>query len=380
MAEKKETKDKLIEESPTLRDTIEETFDELLGKGENNEESGSGEFEDGGDVLGESGDLEDEDERSGEPTGSEAELGVEEEEGAVDEDDGAVEADDGLQEEEGEDEEEGEEGREESEEIDPAVTSLDPLEYWPDDVKAAFVDMPSKAQEFFMRSYKGMQADYTQKVQSVADIHKAIDPVREELAKTGVSEGEMIRRFVAVHKRLEDDPAAAVKWIAELYGVDASGVVTDKPAASPADDRVSALEERISVQDQRAAIEHAHAVNSEVVKLREEGKMPLYEEAEPLMIQVVQSAQASGQTVPSVMEIYEHVVWSNPTLREKHLAKSDLEKKRQKVVEKKKNVAKSKRAAGKRRSTKSPTAGEVRTPVTLRDELSQRLDEAMRAK
>jgi hypothetical protein len=377
-------KDPAVEEpeAETLRDAIDKAYDDVMGKGEDDgEKGGSSELEDGGLHDDDGRELEDEDERSGESTGAETELGGEEEEGGIDEssvededDDDEDSSDEASDDEEGEDEEEDEEGREEGEVDDLDVGEIEPPDFWPDDVKAEFSRMPPKAQEYYVNSFKGMQADYTTKMQGIAEVQKAIDPVREELVSTGVSEGEMIRRFVAVHKKLESDPAGAIEWIAELYGVD---VKTPKAETTELETpRVDALEEKMSAREQRDAIAKAHAVNDEVVKLRGEGKMPLYEQAEPIMMQLVQRAQALREPLPSVMELYDQAIYGNKSLREKHLAQGDLDVKKRRIAEKKKNLAKSKRAAGKSKSSKPTATREKRKPLTLKEELSMRYDQA----
>ena len=368
----------------TIRSGLEEAIEKLTGE-EADDEAGHGEEQEGRVLHGGERPESEQEERPGEPAGSEAELDGEEDEGGVDEDDGSVgegEAEDGLQleageDEEGEIEEEDEEGREASEvDSDLDAGEIEPPDYWPDDVKSEFSKMPPKSQEFYMNSHKGMQADYTNKMQGIAEVHKAIDPVRDDLVKTGVSEGEMIRRFVAVHKKLEDDPVSAVRWIANMYGVK----VPELPG-EVADDvppKVAEIDERVKNQEVYQAIERAKAVNVEVEKLKSDGKMPLYAEAEPVMMQIVQQLAATGQQLPGVMDIYERAIWNTPQLREKHLAQSQADDAKRKIVDKKKDVAKSKRAAGKTTGT-SRTVKKKRKPKTLRDELSARYDEAARS-
>lgn len=348
-------------------------------------EKGDDDGEEGG-VL-QAGDREEpeREERGGEPARSEAELGRQEEEGRVDGDEGSVAegGDDALRIEEAEgveeraEEREGAEGEGEGkEEVDLLAGELEPPDFWPAPVKDEFKKMPRKSQEFYMNSYKGMQADYTQKMQGVSEIHRAIDPVREDLAKTGVSEGEMIRRFVAVHKRLESDPRAAVKWIADLYGVPVE--VRGGEAEDDTPPKVRELDERVRVQEMTVALERAKNVNAEIEHLKSSGKMPLYAEAEPVMMRLVQQARQTGQPIPPLMELYETAVWVTPQLREKHLAQSRVESTRTKLEETKKDVAKAKRAAGKTTGAPTAPADKKRRPATLREELSARYDEAMR--
>lgn len=373
-------------ELPSIRDALTKAFEEV----EDGNESGQSGIEDGGDVHAEGREVEDGDERPGESAGAETELGVEEEGGdeehvleGSDEDPEEIEAveeaedvEDYVQDEVGEEEDEG---REESEEVVLDAGDLEPPDFWPDEVKSEFSKMPPKSQEFYMNSFKGMQADYTQKMQGISEIKRAVDPVRDELVKTGVSEGEMIRRFVAVHKKLEEDPAKGIKWVAEMYGVDINAPVGASEEKPPADPRVDRLEAVVTEQERNAAIERAHAANAEIMELRKAGKMPLYEEAEKIMIGAVAELQQKGQPIPPVIDLYEDVVWRTPALRERHLANSEVAKRQTKLKEKKKNVAKSKRAAGKRTPSGVPPAKERRGKGTIRDELSRRYDEAMRA-
>ena len=371
---------------PSIRDALTKAFDEVeteIEEVDDGDESGQSGIEDGGDVHGEGREVEDGDERPGEPTGTEAELG-EQEEGGDEEhvlegsDEDPEEREETVEDsDEDEDGEEEDQGREEGEEVVLDAGKLEAPDFWPDEVKSEFKKMPPKAQEYYINSFKGMQADYTHKMQSIAEVKKAIDPVREELAATGVSEGEMIRRFVAVHKRLEKDPAAAIKWVADLYGVDMNAPAGESKEP-PADPRVDRLEAVVTEQERNAAIARAHAVNAQVNELRKAGKMPLYEEAEPIMIQAVAGLQQAGQPIPEVMALYEEVVWRTPALREKHLANSEVAKRQGKLEEKKKNVAKSKRAAGKRTPSSVPPVKEKRGKGSIRDELSRRYDEALR--
>lgn len=349
---------------------------------------GQGNGEDGG-VLQAGGREEPElEERADEPAGSEAELGRQEEESRVHEDSGSVGEEEGHGEEETLREGEagrpregaGDEGREgsegEEEEVKLLAGELEPPDFWPGNIKEEFKRMPRKSQEFYLNSYKGMQADYTQKMQSIAEVHRAIDPVREDLTKTGVSEGEMIRRFVAVHKRLEEDPQKAIKWIADLYGVPVevrgAAVEDDEPP------KVKELSERIRVQEMTQALERARSINTEIEHLKASGKMPLYAEAEPVMMRLVAMARAAGQPLPPLMELYEQAVWVTPQLRERHLAHKSAADAKAKLEETKKDVAKAKRAVGKTDGASAEPAPKKRRPTTLRDELSARYDEAMR--
>ena len=91
----------------TIRSGIEDAFDEIMGKEEDGE-TGHGEEQEGRVLHGGERPESEQEERPGEPAGSEAELDGEEDEGGVHEDDGSVgegEAEDGLQLEAGEDEE-----------------------------------------------------------------------------------------------------------------------------------------------------------------------------------------------------------------------------------------------------------------------------------
>lgn len=369
----------------SIRTGLEEAIDSLVGKEDANEEGGSGDEQDGGSLHGSERDESESEERGDQSTGAEAELGEQEDEGELDQDDGSVEGeeedDNALQGEEGEDEEEDEEGREEGEvDEDEVFGELEPPDFWPDQVKQEFRRMPPKSQEFYLNSYKGMQADYTTKTQAIAEIQRAIEPVREELAASGVSDGEMIRRFVAVHKRLEKDPREAIRWIGQLYGIDVS-----VPKGSEDDDedvppKVKEIDERLSRREVQEAIERAKSINAEVNKLRDEGKMPFYEEAEPAMMRAVAQIRRAGGQLPGVLELYEQVVWTIPELREKQLAQSRTEEDRRKLEEKKKNVAKSKRAAGKSEARKVEPAKKKRGPMTIGEELSMRFDEAARSR
>lgn len=149
------------------------------------------------------------------PDGDELEL-------AADEDDQG--SDD--EEAEGDDtdaETEGEEGDDEGEELE----ALEPYAQWPEDFKAAFADLPPKAQHFVMNTARSMQADYTKKTQALTQerqyygqLGQIISPRVQGWALNGMSPVQAIHQVLALSDYAAQDPVGFAQHLCRMRGVD----------------------------------------------------------------------------------------------------------------------------------------------------------------
>lgn len=225
---------------------------------------------------------------------------------------------------------------------------------WSDDAKEEFMELPPKQQESVVNAFKGMQADYTRKMQGIGGIVNALEPIQRECIENGIKYEDAIRRMVGAHLQISKDPAEGIRGVMQLYGVTPDQVLGIKPddgGTSSADqDRISKLEAQVSQGQQAIQQNQNQVIESEVLEFAQ--KNEFFEEVESEMSMLVNSFISTGQPIPPLKDLYDRACWSNPTVREKLIARQTGEAANDKVEERKERVARSKRAAkvGKKRS------------------------------
>ena len=100
---------------------------------------------------------------------------------------------------------------------------------WSDDVKKTFATLPQESQEFMIKRDKEMTSDYTKKTQDLAEqrknieaLDKVLQPARQTIHATGISEPEYISRLLNADNALRTNPKMALRQLAQGYGIDLS--------------------------------------------------------------------------------------------------------------------------------------------------------------
>jgi len=100
---------------------------------------------------------------------------------------------------------------------------------WSDDVKKVFDTLPQESQEFMIKRDKEMTSDYTKKTQDLAEqrknieaLDKVLQPARQTIHATGISEPEYISRLLNADNALRTNPKMALRQLAQGYGIDLS--------------------------------------------------------------------------------------------------------------------------------------------------------------
>ena len=108
-------------------------------------------------------------------------------------------------------------------------SKLEAPKNWSDDVKKTFDTLPQESQEFMIKRDKEMTSDYTKKTQELAEqrknieaLDKVLQPARQTIHATGISEPEYISRLLNADNALRTNPKMALRQLAQGYGIDLS--------------------------------------------------------------------------------------------------------------------------------------------------------------
>ena len=108
-------------------------------------------------------------------------------------------------------------------------SKLEAPKNWSDDVKKVFDTLPAESQEFMIKRDKEMTSDYTKKTQELAEqrknieaLDKVLQPARQTIHATGISEPEYISRLLNADNALRTNPKMALRQLAQGYGIDLS--------------------------------------------------------------------------------------------------------------------------------------------------------------
>jgi len=287
-----------------------------------------------------------------------------------------------------------------------------------------FKSLPEVAQRFLIERHQAMEADHHRKTQAVANIrrdHDAIGalfaPYREVMQARGITPRQVIEYWADTERRLgQGDGIAVIRGIAEGYNIDpakiaaALGVTTQvgeqrngaQRAAntpqpqrqSPADveaalAEIARIKERLAAEDRtraeagRAAQEAGRRRRiADIEKFKSEADehgnllRPYAAEVEEDMLHLAYVAQARGQDVPPLQELYDRAVRANPsTYQALRLAEH------QSAARQIKDEARAKAAAAKRAAssvTGAPGAGPAplgrSSARSLREEILAHMD------
>lgn len=328
----------------SLLDTMGEVYDEIASK--NQEE---GEEED--DALREEKEGEEEEGRE-----EEVELEAEADEEDVDDED-------------------------EDEEI-VASVEVEAPHGWSDDAKAEFDELPSKQKETISAMSKGMQADYTRKMQGIGDVVNALQPIQQECVRGGITFGDAIRRMVGAHVQLQEKPAEAVRAIMQAYGVSPDavlGVEGAEETVNPAiNNRIQELEQKVDQTTQGFVQNQNQQIDAQVQEFRKTHEH--FDKVQDMMTNMVHSLTLAGQPIPSLQDLYDRACLVHPEVSESLIQKKKEDAASDRIESRKKRVERSKRATKVGKKKSAPRESSETGPLTLHDTLSDVWDDKVAEK
>ena len=113
--------------------------------------------------------------------------------------------------------------------------------------------MPREAQDYVLERDKSMTADYTRKTQDVAQIrqayeplHHVLNPMRQALQQSGISEAEYVARLIQADRNLQQNPYGAIQQLARNAGINLEAL--EQPQAATVqqpDPQMNALQQQV---------------------------------------------------------------------------------------------------------------------------------------
>jgi len=249
--------------------------------------------------------------------------------------------------------------------------NLAPQQHWTQQDKEAFTRLPREAQELILKKDREFQSDYTRKMQGIAEVKRALEPVRTTLEQVGITEGDAVRRLVGAHLMLVQNPAQGIRYVAEQYGIDLNNLGAGQSQEESAALReVNSIRQQLFEQQRAALASRVQSYEKEIEEVRKDA--PFFDEVEADMERLARSYIASNIQPPSVRDLYNEAVWANPTVREKALAARQAEAEKKRLESEKARVRKAKKAVNSQvRSTSTGEEKSKSKPKSLHDEISE---------
>jgi len=260
-----------------------------------------------------------------------------------------------------------------------------PLEHWHREHKEMFAKLDPEAQKFLIDRDKEFQASVTQKQMEVADMKRALEPIKDQLEERGISQGNAIRLLVGAHLRLERDPKNAILELMNSYGIDINAIVGDDvEGRSDLSESAVALEVKKLKEELRQEREARQAVEATRVTQRLQefaGSHEYFDDVVQDMTDLANGYRARGQEPPPLETLYEKACRMNESVWEKISSAKRQEEESKRRERDKAEAAKAKRAAStKVRSTASRSGESKKEGRSLRQELSDTYDKLQQAR
>jgi hypothetical protein len=240
-------------------------------------------------------------------------------------------------------------------------TTHEPPANWSETDKAAFKTLPTEAQSILLKRHGDMESDYTRKTQAIAAFRRDYEPVQQMMApfeqqirNAGFTPATLIQAWAKVERDLTEGRGLnVVRDLVTNYRIDKAALARELGLAAPAagvdpppppngqngvghippevvqtlqqlQQRQSQFDQFLTTQQQQRYNEEARRVETAVTAFRDakdaSGNLlhPHYVDLEDDMIAFLTAARSQGQE-PTLDELYDKAVYSNPSTRAKVL-------------------------------------------------------------
>lgn len=133
-----------------------------------------------------------------------------------------------------------------TEKVEQPVAAINAPQSWSAEMKAVFPTLPPAAQEFIAKRESEANAKITQQGQEISTfepIKSVIEQHRDIFERNGLDFSDGLGRLLSAERLLEQNPEAAIKQIAQAYGV---GHIIGQGQQQPQDSATAALHQRIA--------------------------------------------------------------------------------------------------------------------------------------
>lgn len=239
-----------------------------------------------------------------------------------------------------------------------APAEITPPESWTQVEKEQFAGLPAEAQQLVLDKFKSFNSDYTQKTQEIASIRKAMEPHREMIQRSGLTEEQALHHDMTVRQRLTYGTAQerieTVMYLAREAGVldqmKQSLAPQPQQPAQPVDEDdpdpyVQSQIQKFSAPIQQELQELRQWRDNQQATTREQFVSQLLTTAESMRTAVDGSGNlvypyfgdveddiaalarpyVEQGIIPDLQPLYERAIWSNDSTRNHLLEKRDKE-------------------------------------------------------
>lgn len=228
---------------------------------------------------------------------------------------------------------------------------------WAAAEKAEFAKLPRQTQETIARrEYERDRALYqgreqiSQLQRKYSGLDQVLAPHEDQWMRQGIQPAQVVGQFLAWQKYLDSDPSAALRQLAQSYGLDLAQVAQTAPQVDPEIQRLRSelnnIQAALGQRDEGAAQEYSAQLEQGIEQYAQEkstdGKplRPYFAEVWQDMLPIV-SHMANTQPNLTHRQIldasYDKAMWMNPQIRERVLqekAKTDEAKRMSEANEK----------------------------------------------
>jgi len=239
------------------------------------------------------------------------------------------------------------------EEAKTKVGSLKPLKNWPKEDREIFEGLPEDAQKSLMGIHKNMHVDYTRKTQAIAEVTRALEPLKDIIRNRDVTQGQAVNQIIGMFLDIHNNPVKGIQHIAKTYGLDLEGISTywDNPDEFAETEGIKGnrIEKKSPPQMSESDIE-AYSSKLEEFKEWREGK-EFIEQVEGKMADLAAIETQSGIPNSSFDDLYEDACWLVPEVKEVLLERKLAGNLEESAKDKKKRAVKAEKAAKTLKST-----------------------------
>lgn len=190
--------------------------------------------------------------------------------------------------------------------------------------------------EWLLNRHKAMESSYGKRMQQFTPIQRQwqqmqelLAPHRQSYSMSGMDDMQFMRSLLSAHRMLQENPAGAMQWLAQRYGIDLGALTQEQQQVDP---QVRALQQQIAQLSARLEQGQASASDAQVQSLSDQvgqwsqatdetgqPRFPYFDDVADQMVDLINAAKMRGQHVgmSQLQDIYDQAVWANPHTRAK---------------------------------------------------------------
>lgn len=263
----------------------------------------------------------------------------------------------------------------------PQDAAIEPPKSWSAEDRAAWAELPRKAQETILR--REMDADRAlserdQRVKDLEPLAEVLAPYRESHARMGLPQSEAVARALGWAEAIQRNPDQAFRALMQSVGYDPNRLFHQPQAneVAPRDPELDALRAELAAIKQHT---EAQDMQSTAALIDAFAKDPSHLHFEAVRQDMAMLIKANGSL--SLQDAYDRAIWANPAVREKLRAEErakEVEAQRKATAE---QAARARRAATSVRDSSSENGARSTSSASssLRADLERAWDEAAHA-